>query len=406
VRSIAVAGVPWNPNELVDAGSDATRLGHRLVVVDDADALRKVPTGADCDVLAVPAMNEEVVAAALAEARVAAVLSLSEPKLHLAARLRALLGLRGSTPDTERALVDKALCREVLAVSGLTGVRFRTARVGQLHAEVTRFGMPAVVKPRALAGSNGVRLVTEPADVDELVGEYDLATAAEFGRDEVLIESVIAGVEISAEALVVDGKVALLALTDKVNTGAPYFAECGHIMPSRHVGLESRVIEYLQRIVNALGVVTAPLHAELMITEEGLELVEVNARFGGGGIVRLMTEHLAVRPFAALFAALLEGRLPKTRPRNQVWGVGFFTARMGSPPPWRSYDFPRPQAVVKIDLDYQREPKLSQFEGIGIRYWRPGHAFFSSPHYDDVRLNVEFMTTQFMEATASAGRNV
>lgn len=395
MKTIAVIGVPWNAGELVPAAADARALGVRLCVVDRPEALRRVPAGADCDVAAVPAMTPARVAGVVSGPDTVALASVSELTLETTARVRELLGHPGATPAAERAMVDKALCREILAGAGLCRVSFTRARLAELRTTLGRLDLPVVVKPRALAGGNGVRLVADLADLADLEREYDPGTATAFGRDEVLIEEFIPGEEISAEAVVIDGTLVLLTLTDKLNSGPPYFQECGHILPGRRADLWAPAGAYLQRVVRALGMVTSPVHAELKIVGDRLELVEMNARFGGGGIVRLMTEALSIRPFKAYFAALIDGRHPTVRRTGEHWGVGFFTARVGAALSWPSYDFPCPDSVVEIDLDRRREPKLTTFEGIRIRFWRPGHALFASPDYRRVHANVAFMTAQF-----------
>jgi hypothetical protein len=239
-----------------------------------------------------------------------------------------------------------------------------------------------------------VRLVEAEADAEKLVADF-VPGAAAFDHDELLIESYIPGEEISAEAIVIDGKLLLLALTDKVNSGSPYFQECGHIVPSRHRHLQADVSAYLQATVTALGMVTAPLHAELKIVGDRLEIVELNVRFGGGNIVRLVSGAMKVRPFRLYLDALLGGRPDEDAyTPDVVWGVGFFTARVGETLSWPSYAFPRPECVTELDMRADRQPKLTDFGGVRIRYWRPGHALFSSPDYQAVRANIEFMAAQ------------
>jgi predicted ATP-grasp superfamily ATP-dependent carboligase len=396
VQTIAVIGVPWNTHELVPAAEDAADLGLRLSIVDTQDALAKLPPELPCGRLPAASMDPAVIAAAIRAQPLRYVVSLTELRLELAAQVREVLGYPGNPSLAERAVSDKLVTRQTLAAAGLTGVEFWPTTIAELPELVESLRRPVVVKPRALAGSNGVRLVARPADVADVMCEYDPVIAARYGRDRVLVETFIPGTEISAECLTVEGRLVLLSLTDKINTGPPNFQEIGHVMPGRDAASRrEQVAEYLQRVVTALGITTAPIHAELKLHDDGVELVEIHTRFGGGSIVRLLTESLSVRPFKAYFDALLSGRVTDTRAPDAVWGVGFFTARVGRPFSWKSFDMPHPGSVVEIDLDTRRQPKRSEMEGIRIRYWRAGQALFSSTRYEEVYENVTFMAAQF-----------
>jgi formate-dependent phosphoribosylglycinamide formyltransferase (GAR transformylase) len=396
VDVIAVIGVPWNAHELVPAAEDADALGMRLCLVDSEQALAKVSGGVRCDRLAVTAMDAEQIARSLDGIAPSAVVSITEFRLDLAAQVREKLGRPGTSSQAERAVSDKLLTRQTLADAGLTRVQFWNTPIAGLRDMVDSLDFPLVVKPRAFAGSNGVRLLNGPGDVADAVTAFDADVAAASSRDSLLIESFIPGVEVSAEGLVVDGKLTLWSLTDKVNTGPPYFQEIGHVMPSRECAARhAEVEEYLRRVVTALGIGTAPIHAELMLNNDGVELVEIHTRFGGGHIVRLLTESLECRPFRAYFNALLSGGTPRVGVPEAVWGVGHFTAHVGHPFRWSSFAFPHPHALREIDLDASRAPKVREVEGIRIRYWRAGHVLFMSPEYHEVYANVRFMALQF-----------
>ncbi len=390
VGPIAVVGVPWNRHELEPAARAAEALGRRLCVADTPARLATVPDAVACDRLAVADMTVPCLAGALAAVEPRCVVSITQMRLALAARVREALGLHGTPGDVEETVADKLLTRETLARHDLTGVRYRRTSATGLAALLREVPLPVVVKPRTLAGSNGVRLLRDAADVADALSQYT-------GRpDDLLVEEYLPGVEISVEALAVRGRLTVLSLTDKINTGPPYFQEVGHIMPSRHTADRGpQVTGYLQRVVAALGVETAPIHAELKLSGDGVDLVEIHTRFGGGEIVRLLSESRGIDPFGAYFAALLHDRPPVAGRPDAVWGVGFFTARVGREFAWDSFDLPHPEAVVRIDLDARRRPKLEEFRGVRIRYWRAGHVMFRSPRYEAVQDNVASMVTRF-----------
>jgi hypothetical protein len=142
------------------------------------------------------------------------------------------------------------------------------------------------------------------------------------------------------------------------------------------------------------------------VTEDAVELIELHTRYGGDDIVRLLEKSRGVRPFGAYFAAMLNGTrpTPSDRGHDTVWGVGFFSAPVGSPFRWASYDFPHPEAVVQLEVDATAEPKLRAYEGVRLMYWRAGRALFSAPAHRAVQENIDFMLAQSPRADEAGAR--
>ena len=394
-RTIVLVGVPWSVDELPTAVSQAESAGVRLVVADTEAELSKIDGPPALGRLPVAALSPEAVAAAAAALRPDQVVSITEMTMWCAARVREELGLPGTSSAAESTVSDKLRTRAILRERGLTGVGFWATTIADVGTLIDGLPLPVVVKPRALTGSAGVRLLERPADVTELIRQYDAATAAGFGRDELLVETYIPGVEISAEAIAVGGRVTLLSLTDKLNTGAPHFVETGHVMPSRHsAALAGRVHDFLQTLVTALGIETSALHAELKVADDRLELVEIHSRYGGDKITKLLAEVYGYEAFRAYFAAVLDGVAPPVPAARATAGVAFFTAALDSPFAATSFDFPHPSAVVAVDVDRRRQPALLSYEGVRLLYWRAGHALFMSSDYGQVHDNVAFVHSQ------------
>lgn len=400
--AIVVIGVPWSVHELAPAVRDAKNLGARLRLVDTPDMLDRIETSLDIDTIPVRNLTAKEIVNALRRRRVDCVVSLTEMTLELAAEVREALGHIGTSSQSERSVSDKALTRRVLSKNGLTRVKFWETSLGDLPSLVQTLDLPLVVKPRALTGSTGVRLLQTVADLADLEVQYDCDVAVHRGRDRLLVESVIAGDEVSAEAMVVNGELTLFTVTDKFNTGPPHFFEVGHIMPSRHIAnWAAEIAEYLQRVVECLKIVTSPIHAELKLSETGLELIEIHSRFGGDNIVRLLEDTFGVRAFECYFAAMLHGDTPTAVGARQFCGVGFFTVRLGQSYQPTSFNFPYPRRVVEVDFSTFRRPKLEAYEGVKLLYWRLGHCLFASNRYDEVFDNVSFVADRL--CTVSAG---
>ena len=97
------------------------------------------------------------------------------------------------------------------------------------------------------------------------------------------------GPEVSVEVMTVDGIPHILAVTDKLTTGAPYFVEMGHSQPSR---LSKTTIDTIKdlavKAIRSVGINMGPAHVEMIVTAQGPKMVELGARMGGDCI----TTHL------------------------------------------------------------------------------------------------------------------
>ncbi|MER5730135.1 ATP-grasp domain-containing protein [Streptomyces sp. NPDC002138] len=405
-KTVVLVGVPWSVFELDYAVRDAATLGASLLVVDTPESLAQLGEQTAVQTRAVKALDPLLIADCVRDIEPATVLAITEFSMELAAAVREHLGIPGTPSAAEARVLDKAETREVLREHGLTQVGFH--RTSLLSPEDLLGGLepPVVVKPRSFSGSHGVTFVADRSELARVFEPYDLAETDHEERDsrvahlsgdhrthEVIIEEFVPGPEISVEGLVVDGKLTLFALTDKVNTGMPHFEEIGHVVPSRYTQERSaQVEEYLQAVVSALGFVTSPMHAEIKLLDDRIELVEIHTRYAGDRVVELLESAYEIRPYEAYFDAMLGGGAPdRPRPTGDHYGVGFFNGPTDAPFAWPSYAFPHPEAVTSIDLDRRRAPKVFAYEGLRIRYWRAGHALFSATDHAAVHENITFL---------------
>ncbi len=214
-----------------------------------------------------------------------AVLTYDERYVELWAQLTELLGLPGPSAAAVRAVKDKSELRALLQSQDVGAVRFGVAdTIEQARDIVAEIGLPVVLKPRALGGSAGVRLVT---DVDQLESAFDNAATARVGTirsryDGVLIEEYIDGPELSVDSVVHGGVVTPMVVAEKETGLDPYFEEIGHIVPPRpELALPAEAVEMLQRAHEVAGLDDVVTHTELRLSSRGARIIEMNARQGG-----------------------------------------------------------------------------------------------------------------------------
>lgn len=155
----------------------------------------------------------------------------------------------------------------------------------ELKAHENDVKFPCIIKPTDNAGSHGVAKVH---GFQELLDNYEYAHQnSRHGK--VIVEEYLEGPEVSVEVMVVDGKVNILQITDKITTEAPHFVELGHTQPSQlPLATKEAIRDVTIAACNAIGIDKGPAHVEMKVTQRGPVMIELGARMGGDNI----TTHL------------------------------------------------------------------------------------------------------------------
>jgi biotin carboxylase len=294
---------------------------YRLWLFADEKATWQQPYLLGCsavDTLSATAAAEVAVQLA-GELPVCGVLCYDEVRLVPAAMVATTLGLPSSPPAAVEACRDKRDSRRRMADAGVPQAVSHCVRdVAQAHAAAEQIGYPVIVKPRALAGSEGVTLVAHPRQLPAAVQAAGRAHFREVPRyDEgLLVEEYLDGAEISIDSVVVDGDVQPLFVAHKQLDYADTFEETGHLLEAGDPLLDDESIrKVLAHAHHAIGFSRGLTHTELRLTPSGPKVVELNGRLGGDLIPYL--GWLATGIEAGLVAgAVAAGHTPQLAPRR------------------------------------------------------------------------------------------
>lgn len=250
----------------------------------------------------------------------AGVLTWDELVLEACAEAASKLHLPSMSPEATAICRDKLATRQRLEEAGLGSARFRHVRSleGALDA-AAELGYPVVLKPRSLAGSAGVVLAHDQADVRVC---YATAAGAMYStlpiRSGLLVEEFLTGPEFSVDALTWAGKTTIVQVTRKEVGFPPYFEEVGHV--TGDFSGEQWYDDAAQLAIDAngaLGINCGFTHTEIKLTPSGPAVVEVNGRLGGDLIPLLGKLSSGVDQVAAA-AAVAMGRTPDLTPTHSV----------------------------------------------------------------------------------------
>lgn len=217
------------------------------------------------------------------------------------------------------ASTDKAAFLRTAEAAGVNTHRWRHGTdPTALAAAATEVGFPLVVKPADGSGKRGVRLVEAPGQLPEALA----ASAAESYRNELVLEELLRGRDLTVDVFLTGGRVAFAAVHEKLTAGGADFRVRGHVTPAPlDATTHRRLVDTAERLCEAIGLTEGPADFDLFLGEDGgIEVVEVNARTPGEAVPLLIRETYGVDLIAALVSLVL-GETPDLTPDREQ-GVG------------------------------------------------------------------------------------
>lgn len=213
----------------------------------------------------------------------------SDMPMRTVAKVASELNLIGINEDTAMKATNKALMRQCLLDNNVAIPKFFKVTTFEEYMDcISKFNTKIIVKPADNSGSRGVFLLEDINDKKYV--EYAFKYSKEHSRSgELVVEEYMQGPEVSVEAVCVNGEINIVAITDKLTTGAPKFVEMGHSQPSAlEETIQDEIIKVTKAAIKAIGITNGPSHTEIKITNDGPKIVEIGARLGGDNI----TSHL------------------------------------------------------------------------------------------------------------------
>lgn len=188
------------------------------------------------------------------------------------------MGLISNPASYSLVTTNKYKMRQCFYQYGIPSPKF--ALVDQSsHFNIEGFSFPLIVKPTDRSGSRGVEKVT---CLEMLPNAVDRAIVQSFSH-EGIIEEYVTGNEVSVESISFEGKHFILAITDKVTTGDPYFVELEHHQPADYpIVIQEKIKSIVLKALDALHIQNGASHSELKIADNGeIRVIEIGARMGG-----------------------------------------------------------------------------------------------------------------------------
>jgi biotin carboxylase len=239
------------------------------------------------------------------------------------------LNLVGNSIDATEISTDKFKMRHALQKAGINCPQFKMYKKPVIREEET-YRFPVIAKPVDRSGSRGV---TKVLASEYLNAAIDKAISHSF-KGACIVEEFLDGEEYSVEGLSYRGEHKILAITEKVTTGAPYFVEIQHHQPARiSIQDQKKIIQNVEKALNALSIEYGASHAEIFLNEGGnVHIGEVSGRMGGDFIgsdmVRSSTGFDYVKAVIEIALGSFTTEFPDTL-KQHYSGVYYLTPRPG-----------------------------------------------------------------------------
>lgn len=187
----------------------------------------------------------------------------------------------------------------------------------EIEEATKEIGFPCIVKPVDQSGSVNVTLVNSNDEVEaafdriKSVSIFDYVYKPEEilipRKEEVIIEEYMTGQEFSIESFVRNGEVIFSSVTEKKTTHAPYFIEIGHHNPTlNYSNIENEIKEFGKTVLDALGIREGVAHCEVILTKDGLKVIECANRCGGDNIMNLIKNSYGIDFYKSLILNSLD----------------------------------------------------------------------------------------------------
>jgi biotin carboxylase len=228
----------------------------------------------------------------LGELRPVAVLPGSESGVELADRLAARLTPRlANAPELSRSRRHKGLMAEAVRAAGLPvapTVCVRDPADAEDRLAGTDFaGHDLVVKPSMGVSTDGVTLAPGGSRwrplAERLLGRTNATGVVDR---EVVIQRRLFGTEYAVNTFSHDGRhtVTDICRYEKAANGDSFAVYKGVEFLPMDGPHHEELIDYVRRALDAVGFRFGPAHTEVMLTDDGPRLIEVNSRVAGSGM--------------------------------------------------------------------------------------------------------------------------
>jgi len=256
----------------------------------------------------------------------------SEVGMNTMGTINDIMGLSGIGLETAIRSTNKEKMRKAFELGNAPSPFSKTVTTfDEALSTVYELNGDTIFKPSRNSGSRGVTRLSHHSQIDEYQFAFQRAIENSFDNS-VVIEKYIEGPEFSVEISIWNNEPRVIAITDKLTSGSPYFVELGHSQPSQ---FSSQILFKIKKAAisgcKALGLDWCVAHAEIKLQDDTPYLMEIGARLGGDFISTQLVHLSTGVDFTSAAIDLALGLIPDLTPRHASQGaaIRYFTPQSG-----------------------------------------------------------------------------
>lgn len=244
------------------------------------------------------------------------------------------LGIRSTSLSGVQNAKNKPRARKMLHEQGLSDCLYKECSfLDALYDAVAEVGIPCIVKPAKGFAKFLTVHVRRQEDLEKFVADYkgmrdklDDVALSQVSLDFV-VERYLHGKMYSVEIARNEHGFFPLMLTERHRSEHNAILEIGSIMaPSGFFPRQDEIFQYCQKVLECLGLDIGVFHIEIIVSDGGVDIIEVNPRLMGGALGTLFNKSTSLNIYEVVLNAYL-GNPILTQPAARL----FATARRIAP---------------------------------------------------------------------------
>lgn len=276
-KRLMVVGAGWDQTPIIER---ARSRGYYVIALDgnaQAHGMRYADKA-----YAISTRDSEAVLAAAQQERIDGITyMITESPLYAIRHVANAMGLVGPSQKSVEATVSKVRMREIFDDAGIPNARFGRARtVEEAEALADRIGYPLVIKSADVGGQLGLFKLERR---EQVADAFDVAKSYSVGG-EAILEEWLEGREVNGVAVVMDGRIRELTISDRLKHPQRSFGIVHrHLFPSACLPDElGAVADICQQTVEAMEIRNGIVFPQIIVTPRGPKLAETGERIPGG----------------------------------------------------------------------------------------------------------------------------
>ncbi|MFW3165014.1 ATP-grasp domain-containing protein [Pseudomonas syringae pv. syringae] len=223
------------------------------------------------------------------------------------------LGIRATSIEGVQNAKNKPRARALLYKDGLSNCAYKTCKsLDTLHTVIQEVGIPCIVKPAKGFAKFLTAHIKNLQDVDTFIATYhdardqlDAVALSHVSLDFV-VEQYIDGKMYSVEAAKNEHGFFPLMLTERHRSKHNDILEIGSIMaPAGFFPQEQKIFRYCDHVLACLGLDVGIFHIEIIVSDNDIDIIEVNPRLMGGALGTLYNKSTSLDIYEIVFNAYL-----------------------------------------------------------------------------------------------------